>query len=91
MQGNGAFPGGMYHRMGIVTELDLVFAGESANVHEPIWELLDQVISGPDGLSCFRGVAGLVAAAVVETSAGHVLGHLTMVAQFIFMTVSFFT
>ena len=34
-------------------------------------------------------VAGLVVAAVVETGAGCVLGHLTMMAQFIFMTASF--
>ena len=36
-------------------ESDLVFTGESANTLEPIWELVDQVISGPDGLGCFRG------------------------------------
>ena len=54
-QGDGAFPGGMYHGMGIMTEPDLVFARESANAHESIWELLYQVISGPDGLGCFRG------------------------------------
>ena len=35
-QGNGAFPGGMYHRMGIMTESDLVFARESANACESI-------------------------------------------------------
>ena len=34
-------------------------------------------------------VAGLVVAAVVETGAGHVLGCLTMMAQFIFTTASF--
>ena len=37
-------------------------------------------------------VAGLVVAAVVETGAGHggfVLGHLTVMAQFIFMTASY--
>ena len=39
-------------------ELDLVFAGESANALELIWELIDQVISGPDGLGCFRGGSG---------------------------------
>ena len=50
MQGNGAFPGGMYHGMHIMLELDLVFARESANACESIWELLYQVISGPDGL-----------------------------------------
>ena len=59
VQGNGAFPGGMYHGMGIVMELDLVFAKESANAHESIWELLDQVISVPDGLGCFRGCSRL--------------------------------
>ena len=32
VQGDGAIPGGMYYRMGIMMELDLVFAGESANV-----------------------------------------------------------
>ena len=34
-------------------------------------------------------VAGLVVVAVVETGAGCVLGHLTVMAQFIFMTASF--
>ena len=32
-----------------MTELDLVFAGESANALELIQELHYQVISGPDG------------------------------------------
>ena len=40
-------------------ELDLVFARESANALEPIWELVDQVISGPDGLGCFRDCSRL--------------------------------
>ena len=34
VQGNGVFSGGMYHRMGIVMESDLVFTGESAYAHE---------------------------------------------------------
>ena len=34
-------------------------------------------------------IAGLVVATVVETGAGYVLGHLTMMAQFIFTTASF--
>ena len=34
-------------------------------------------------------VAGLIVAAVVETGAGCVPGHLTMMAQFIFTTASF--
>ena len=41
VQGNGAFPGGMYHGISIVTELDLVFSRESANASESIQELLD--------------------------------------------------
>ena len=72
-----------------MTESDFVFTRELANALEPIWEFLDQVISGPDGLGCFRAVAGLVVAAVVETGAGCVLGCLTMMAQFIFTTASF--
>ena len=40
-------------------ESDLVFAGESANTLELIWELLYQVISGPDGLGCFGGCSRL--------------------------------
>ena len=36
-----------------------------------------------------RTVAGLVVATVVEAAAGCVPGHLTMMAQFIFMTASF--
>ena len=40
-------------------ESDFVFAGESANALELIWELIDQVISGPDGLGCFRDCSRL--------------------------------
>ena len=40
-------------------------------------------------LTASGAVAGLVVAAVVETGAGCVLGCLTMMAQFIFMTASF--
>ena len=36
-----------------------VCAGESANAHKSIWELLDQVMSGPDGLGCSRGCSRL--------------------------------
>ena len=71
VQGNGAFPGGMYHSMDVMMESDLVFARESASACESIWELLDQVISGPDDLAAMWTVAGLVAAAVVEMGAGH--------------------
>ena len=41
------------------------------------------------GLAASGTVAGLLVAAVVETGAGCVLGCLTMMAQFIFMTASF--
>ena len=41
-------------------ESDFVFTGESANSLEPIQKLVDQVISGPDGLGCFRGCSRLV-------------------------------
>ena len=85
----GHFPGGMYHGMGIMMELDLVFARESANACEPIQELPDQVISGPDGLGCFRGCSRLGCGCCCETGAGCVPGHLTIMAQFIFMTASF--
>ena len=44
-------------------------------------ELMDLAASG--------AVAGLVVATVVGTGAGCVLGHLTVMAQFIFMTASF--
>ena len=40
-------------------------------------------------LAALGAVAGLVVAAVVETGAGCVLGHWTMMAQFIFTTASF--
>ena len=40
-------------------------------------------------LAASGAVAGLVVATVVETGAGCVPGHLTMMAQFIFMTASF--
>ena len=70
----------------------LVFARESANAHELIWELLYQVISGLMDLTAAGTVAGLVAATVVETGAGcgsFVQGCMTVMAQFIFMTASF--
>ena len=41
------------------------------------------------GLAASGTVAGLLVAAVVETGAGCVLGCLTVMAQFIFMTASF--
>ena len=44
-------------------------------------DLMDLAVSG--------AVAGLVVAAVVKTGEGCVPGHLTMNAQFIFMTASF--
>ena len=44
-------------------------------------DLIDLAASGT--------VAGLVVATVVETGAGCVPGHLTVLAQFIFMTASF--
>ena len=44
-------------------------------------DLMDLAASGT--------VAGLVVAAVVETGAGCVPGHLTVMAQFIFMTATF--
>ena len=40
-------------------------------------------------LAASGAVAGLVVATVVEACAGCVLGHLTVMAQFIFMTASF--
>ena len=40
-------------------ESDLVFARESADTLAPISELIDQVISGPDGLGCFGGCSRL--------------------------------
>ena len=40
VQGNGAFPGGMYHGMNIMSELDLVFTKETTNSCESIWELI---------------------------------------------------
>ena len=42
-----------------MTESDFVFARELANALEPIQEFLDQVISGPDGLGCFRSCSRL--------------------------------
>ena len=50
VQGDGAFPGGMYHGMNIMLESDLLFTRESTDSCKEIWELLYQVISGPDGL-----------------------------------------
>ena len=59
-QGNGAFPGGMYYVMNIMSETDLVFARESTNPRESIWELLYQVISVPDGLGCCGDCSRLI-------------------------------
>ena len=55
-QGDGAFPGGMYHGVNIMLEPDLVFTRESTNSCELIWELLYQVIIGPDGLGLLWGL-----------------------------------
>ena len=79
----------MYHGMGIMMESDLVFDGESANAHELIWELLYQVISGPDGLGCFRGCSRLGCGCCSGNRCRMCAGHLTMMAQFIFTTASF--
>ena len=85
VQGNGAFPGGMYHGMDVVMELDLVFARQSGNsLIKSSVELMD--------LAASEAVAGLVAATVVETGSGHwgfVPGCVVVMAQFIFMTASF--
>ena len=92
MSGNGAFHGGMYHRMCIVMESDLVFARESANAHDLIWELPDQVISGPDGLGCFRGCSRLGCSHCCGNGCrawGFVPGCVVVMAQFIFTTASF--
>ena len=43
-----------------MTESDFVFTRESVNALKLIWEFLDQIISGPDGLGCFRGYSRLV-------------------------------
>ena len=39
-----------------MTELDFVFARESANSLKLIQKLIDQVISGPDGLGLLQGL-----------------------------------
>ena len=90
-QGNGAFPGGMYHGINIVSESDLVFTRESTNAHELIWELLYQVISGPDGLGCCGDCSRLICCCCCGNSCrtwGFVPGCMTVMAQFIFMTAS---
>ena len=76
--------------MNIMSESDLVFARESTNSCESIWELLYQVISGPMDLAAMWTGAGL--AVVVETGAGlggFVPGDMIVMAQFIFTTASF--
>ena len=90
-QGSGAYPGGMYHGMHILSESDLVFAREYVNAHELIWELLYQVISGPDGLGCCRDCSRLGCCCCGNRCRtwGFVPGHMTVMAQFIFMTASF--
>ena len=72
-----------------MTELDLVFAGESANALEPIWKLIYQVISGPDGLGCFMDCSRLGCGHCSGNRLGCVQGHLTVMAQLIFTTASF--
>ena len=80
----------MYHGMCIMSESDLVLARESANALQLIWKLLYQVISGPDGLGCFRDCSRLgCGCCSVEKGAGCVPGHLTMMAQFNLMTACF--
>ena len=89
VQGNGAFPGGMYHGMDIMLESDLVFARESVNSHESIWELLYQVISGPDGLGCCMDCSRPGSCCCCRSRCRtFVPGHATVMAQFIFMIAS---
>ena len=90
-QGNGAFSGGMYHGMHIMLELDLVFARESANAHELIWELPIKSSMDLMDLANAGTVAGLGVTAVGETGAGlggFVPGCMTVTAQFIFTITS---
>ena len=92
VQGDGAFPGGMYHRMNVMSELDLVLARESINAHESIWEHIYQVISGPDGLGCCRDCNRLGCWCCCGNRCrmwGFVPGCMTVITQFIFMTASF--
>ena len=49
----------MYDGMDIRMESDCVPTRESANPCEMIWVLLNQVISGFDGLGCGRGCSRL--------------------------------
>ena len=70
-------------------ELNLVFAGESANALEPSGNSFIKSLVDLVDLAASGTVAGLVMAAVVETGAGCVLGCLTMMAQYILTTASF--
>ena len=87
----GHFLGGMYHEMNIMSELDLVVTRESTNSCELIWELLYQVISGPDGLGCCVDCSRLDLCCCGGSSAGFggfVLGCRTVTTQFIFTIAS---
>ena len=53
-----------------MSESDLVFARESTNSCESIWELPYQVISRPEDLAAAWTVAGLAVVAVGEAGAG---------------------
>ena len=57
----------------------------------PLTDLELFIMSSVDlmDLAASGAIAGMVVATVVETGAGCVLGHLTLMAQFIFMTASF--
>ena len=72
-------------------ESDLVFARESTNAHELIWELLYQVTMDLMDLAAVGTVADVAIVAVVEAGVGlggFVLGCMTVTAQFIFMITS---
>ena len=90
-QGDGGFPGGMYYRMNIMLELDLVFTRESTNSCELIWEFLHQVISGPDGLGCCGDCSRPGYCCCCRSRCrtwGFYAGSHDCMAQFIFMTAS---
>ena len=80
----------MYDGLGIGMESDCVLTRKSTNSCELIWELLNQVISGFDGLVAAGAAVGLTAVAVGEGAGlgGFVSGWITVMAQFILTTTN---
>ena len=90
MQGDGAFPGGMYDGMDIRMESECVLTGESTNPCKLIRDFLIKPSVDLMGLAAAAVAVGLttVTVGVGAGLTGFVLGWITVMAQFILTTAN---